>query len=47
MQHPDYIVPSRHLLPRRLAAGLLLTQLALVSFGQTPAADASADPDKD
>jgi iron complex outermembrane receptor protein len=47
MQHPDYIIPSRRLLPRRLAAGLLLTQLALVSFGQTPAADTSADPEKE
>jgi len=47
MQHPDYIIQSRRLLPRRLAAGLLATQLALVSFGQTPAADSSADSDKD
>jgi len=46
MQHPDSIINSRRSLPRGLAAGLLFTQLALVSFGQaTPAA--SADPDAD
>jgi iron complex outermembrane receptor protein len=39
MQHPDSNTQSRRLLPRRLAAGVLFTQLALVSFGQTPAAD--------
>ena len=47
MQHPDYTINARRLLPRGLAAGLLFTQLALVSFGQTSAADSSADPEKD